>query len=64
MIADGNGIPFAVITTGGNVPDISKAVDLLDAVSPVTADGSPPCSWTRDTTAPASGALAVAFLRC
>ncbi|MEV6690303.1 transposase [Micromonospora sp. NPDC051196] len=35
MITDGDGTPLAVITTGGNVPDISKAVDLLDAVPPI-----------------------------
>src|SRR3954452_16473452 len=35
LICDGHGTPLKVLTTGGNVPDISKAVDLLDAVPPV-----------------------------
>jgi transposase len=35
VITDGAGTPLAVLTTGANVPDISKAVDLLDAVPPV-----------------------------
>ncbi|WP_412740950.1 hypothetical protein [Krasilnikovia sp. MM14-A1259] len=34
-MVDGNGTPMKVLTTGANVPDISKAVDLLDAVPPV-----------------------------
>ncbi|WP_373292916.1 IS5 family transposase [Mangrovihabitans endophyticus] len=35
LIVDGNGTPMKVLTTGANVPDISKAVDLLDAGPPV-----------------------------
>ncbi|WP_158624215.1 transposase [Micromonospora sp. HM5-17] len=35
MITDGEGTPLAVLTTGGNVPDISRAVDLVDAVPPI-----------------------------
>jgi hypothetical protein len=35
LICDGSGTPLKVLTTGGNVPDISKAVELLDAVPPM-----------------------------
>src|SRR4051794_37832614 len=35
QICDGHGTPLQVLTTAANVPDISKAVDLLDAVPPV-----------------------------
>lgn len=30
-----SGHPLAILTTGANIPDISKAVDLLDAVPPI-----------------------------
>ena len=35
MTTDGKGAPLAVLTTGGNVPDISGAIDLLDVVPPI-----------------------------
>src|SRR3954452_8958423 len=35
LICDGHGTPLKVLTTGAKVPDISRAVDLLDAVPPV-----------------------------
>ena len=35
VITDGAGTPLAVLTTGGTVPDISRAVDLVDAVPPI-----------------------------
>ncbi|GAB7051236.1 hypothetical protein JCM9534A_63620 [Catenuloplanes indicus JCM 9534] len=35
MITDGEGTPLKVITTGGNMPDISMAVTLLDSVPPI-----------------------------
>lgn len=35
MLTDGEGTPLAVLTTGGNVPDISMAVELVDAVPPI-----------------------------
>ena len=30
LICDGNGTPIYVLTSGANVPDISRAIDLLD----------------------------------
>lgn len=42
VITDGDDTPLAVITTGGNVRDISKAVDLLDAVPPVAGHRGAP----------------------
>ena len=60
VITDGAGTPLAVLTTGGTVPDISRAVDLVDAVPPIAGRrGRPrrrfPCCWrTRATTAPGS----------
>lgn len=41
LITDGVGTPLAVITTGGNVPDISRAVELLDAVPPAGRPAGP-----------------------
>jgi IS5 family transposase len=35
VICDGAGIPLHVITTGGNVPDVTQAIALLDAVPPI-----------------------------
>lgn len=35
LIGDGGGLPLAVITTGGNVNDVTQAVALLDAVPPI-----------------------------
>ncbi len=35
MICDGYGTPLKVLTTGANAPDISRAVELLDAVAPI-----------------------------
>jgi transposase len=35
LICDGNGTPLLVLTSGANVPDISRAVDLLDLFQPV-----------------------------
>jgi transposase len=36
LICDGNGTPLLVLTSGANVPDISRAIDLLDG-SPAIA---------------------------
>ena len=35
LICDGGGIPLKVITTGGNVNDVSMALDLVDGIAPV-----------------------------
>lgn len=35
MICDGNGVPLRVITTGGNVPDVTQAIALVDGIRPV-----------------------------
>ena len=35
LICDGGGIPLKVITTGGNVTDVSMALDLVDGIVPV-----------------------------
>lgn len=35
IACDGTGIPLAVLTTGGNIPDISTARDLAEAIGPV-----------------------------
>ncbi|MFJ8444374.1 IS5 family transposase [Kitasatospora griseola] len=35
LICDGNGTPLKVITTGGNVPDITQVLALVDGVPPV-----------------------------
>ena len=35
LICDGGGVPLRVITTGGNVNDISTALDLVDGIAPV-----------------------------
>jgi transposase len=35
LICDGNGIPIYVLTSGANVPDISRAVYLLDGYQPI-----------------------------
>jgi transposase len=35
VACDSAGIPLAIITTGGNVPDISAAVGLVEAIPPV-----------------------------
>ena len=35
MICDGNGTPIYVLTSGANVPDISRAIDLLDGYPPI-----------------------------
>lgn len=35
VACDGKGIPLAVPTTGGNVHDVTVAVDLVDAIPPV-----------------------------
>ncbi|GAA3950794.1 hypothetical protein GCM10022629_74180 [Amorphoplanes auranticolor] len=35
MICDGNGTPIYVLTSGANVPDISRALDLLDCYPPI-----------------------------
>ncbi|WP_405018052.1 IS5 family transposase [Kitasatospora sp. NBC_00070] len=35
LICDGNGTPLKVITTGGNVPDITQTLALVDGVPPV-----------------------------
>jgi transposase len=35
LICDGGGIPLKVITTGGNVTDVSPALDLVDGIPPV-----------------------------
>ena len=35
LICDGGGIPLKVITTGGNVHDVSTALDLVDGIAPV-----------------------------
>lgn len=35
VICDGGGVPLAVITTGGNLPDIARTVDLVEAIPPV-----------------------------
>lgn len=35
IACDSSGIPLAVIITGGNVPDISTAVDLVESIPPV-----------------------------
>ena len=44
VLTDGEGTPLAVLTTGGNVPDISMAVELVDAVPPIarTRRSAPP----------------------
>nr|WP_296067991.1 IS5 family transposase [uncultured Actinoplanes sp.] len=35
LICDGNGTPIYVLTSGANVPDISRAIDLLDGYPPI-----------------------------
>ena len=35
MICDGSGTPIYVLTSGANVPDISRAIDLLDGYPPI-----------------------------
>jgi transposase len=35
LICDGGGIPLKVLTTGGNVNDVSMALDLVDGIVPV-----------------------------
>ena len=35
LICDGNGTPIYVLTSGANVPDISRALDLLDCYPPI-----------------------------
>jgi hypothetical protein len=35
LICDGNGAPIYVLTSGAKVPDISRAVDLLDGHPPI-----------------------------
>ncbi|WP_435827299.1 IS5 family transposase [Actinoplanes philippinensis] len=35
LLCDGNGTPIYVLTSGANVPDISRAVDLLDGYPPI-----------------------------
>lgn len=35
MICDGNGTPIYVLTSGANVPDIKRALDLLDCYPPI-----------------------------
>ncbi|WP_373315673.1 transposase [Actinoplanes campanulatus] len=35
MICDGNGTPTYVLTSGANVPDISRALDPLDCYPPI-----------------------------
>jgi transposase len=35
LICDGNGTPIYVLTSGANVPDISRALDLLDGYPPI-----------------------------
>jgi hypothetical protein len=47
LICHGNGAPLKVITTGANVPDISKAIDLLDAVPPVAGTARPAPATSR-----------------
>ena len=61
LICNGNGTPIYVLTSGVNVPGISRALYLLNCylpspVGPVGHDaGSMSCSPTRDTTATPSG---------
>lgn len=35
MITDGGGIPLAVILTGGNTPDVTQFLPLVNAIPPV-----------------------------
>ncbi|WP_435869690.1 IS5 family transposase [Actinoplanes xinjiangensis] len=35
LLCDGNGTPIYVLTSGANVPDISRALDLLDCYPPI-----------------------------
>ena len=35
LICDGAGVPLKVITTGGNVNDVTQALDLVDGIGPV-----------------------------
>ncbi|GLZ02347.1 transposase [Actinoplanes sp. NBRC 103695] len=35
LICGGNGTPIYVLTSGANVPDINRAIDLLDGYPPV-----------------------------
>jgi hypothetical protein len=35
LLCDGNGPPIYVLTSGANVTDISRAVDLLDGYPPI-----------------------------
>jgi transposase len=35
LICDGNGTAIYVLTSGANVPDISRAIDLLDGYPPI-----------------------------
>jgi hypothetical protein len=58
VINDANGIPLKVITTGGNVPDVTQALALVDGVPPGGRPGGPTpppppglCSTKRATTA-------------
>ncbi|WP_328478619.1 transposase [Actinoplanes sp. NBC_00393] len=41
LICDGNGSPIYVLTSGTNVPDISRAVDLLDCYPPIAGRPGP-----------------------
>jgi Transposase DDE domain len=57
LICDGNGTPIYVLTSGANVPDISRALALLDGYPPIAGRraghdaGSPRCWPTRPTAA-------------
>ncbi|WP_311677836.1 IS5 family transposase [Phytomonospora endophytica] len=35
VICDGAGVPLRVITTGGNIPDVTQAIALVDGIRPV-----------------------------
>jgi hypothetical protein len=48
LICDGNGTPIYVLTSGANVPDISRALDLLDGYPPIAGrPGRPRCPLTK-----------------
>jgi transposase len=61
IACDGSGIPLAVLTTAGNVPDIKAARDLVEAIGPVAGRIGRPRS--RPDTVLADGAYDSAAFR-
>ena len=47
LICDGSGTPIYILTSGANVPDIKRALDLLDGYPPDAAAGHAAASPRR-----------------